>query len=139
MNQKDCTRQLVLVVDDNAHIRNAVRDILNTINVDVIHARNGREGLLQFSAYQDKIDAVVLDIHMPHLNGDDVLTAIRQQDPTMPVLVSSSYMRTDAVVQQLEEQQVTFLRKPYTFRSLITEVEKMLNTAENRSADPVFR
>ena len=130
MISKDSTRSLVLVVDDNAHIRNAIRDILNTVDIDILHARNGREGVTQFQTYREHIDAVVLDIHMPLMNGEEVLAAIRAIDSEVPVLVSSSYGQTEIIAEKVEEKKVRFLRKPYTFRSLKNEVQRMLNSAE---------
>ena len=130
MLTQDNNRSLVLVVDDNAHIRNAIRDILNTVDVDILHARNGREGVTQFQTYREHIDAVVLDIHMPLMNGEEVLDAIRAIDTEVPVLVSSSYGQTEIIAEKVEEKKVRFLRKPYTFSSLKNEVQRMLASAK---------
>ena len=130
MAQRDNGRQLVLVVDDNAHIRSAIRDILKTIEVDIVHARNGREGVSQFGARRAEIDAVVLDIHMPMMNGERVLSEIRKVNPDIPVLISSSYDRSDMINEQIELGQVHYLRKPYTFRSFLSIMQEMLSSSE---------
>ncbi len=66
----------VLVVDDNPVSRELVREVLESPDLEVLEAANGREALLVIS--QALPDLVLLDIRMPELNGFDVLREIRQ-------------------------------------------------------------
>ncbi len=118
---------LVLVIDDEGSVREAVSDILDMIGVAVITAENGREGLAQFQKYQQQIKLIMLDMQMPIMNGEETFKAIRQIDPNVKILFSSGYSESQTLKQFNDFQATTFLQKPYDLDTLITKVEKELN------------
>lgn len=75
----------VLIVDDDAAVRNSVKRVLETANYDVILAGDGQEALEQFAGRA--VDLVILDLNLPARRGWDVFEELTRVDPFMPVVV----------------------------------------------------
>lgn len=71
-------KQKVLVVDDEAIWRQTVAKVLEPMGVEVVFARDGREGLEKLTDLLFELDLVVLDLHMPHLDGRGLLERVRR-------------------------------------------------------------
>ena len=113
-------RNLVLVIDDELHIREALCDILELIGLPTLTACDGREGSAQFVLRRAESGLVILDWMMPVMDGAETLLALRTLDPQVKVLISSG----------LDEQELSqrigrtanlsmpnaFLQKPYKGR-----------------------
>jgi DNA-binding NtrC family response regulator len=119
---------LVLVVDDEEAIREAVRDILELAEIDTVLAANGKEALDLFLQHGEHIGAILLDLRMPIMNGLDTYYAIRQRDPRIPIILSSGYDDALAALDISADRAVSFLRKPYAMDALLTRVQMALTT-----------
>lgn len=71
-------RPRVLVIDDEAIWRSTLARVLEPMGVDVVLARDGREGLQRLTDLLFELDLVVLDLHMPHLDGRGLLERVRR-------------------------------------------------------------
>lgn len=81
--------QKILLVDDEASIQIVYREEFEDEGYEVISAMDGEEGLQKFE--QENPDIVILDIHMPGMNGIEVLRQMKMQKPEIPVILSSAY------------------------------------------------
>jgi len=79
----------ILLVDDEANICFIYSEELRDEGYSVISASNGEEGLRRFE--DENPDLVILDIHMPDMNGIDVLRRMKTQNPAIPVILSSAF------------------------------------------------
>ncbi len=116
----------VLIVDDEEALCTIGQRVLERFGFTVITAADGEEGLERFTARKEEIVAVVLDLTMPRMSGEDVLRAIRQLSPSVRVIITSGY-----TVEELEErfkgEGVTcFLQKPYPTLNLVDTLRKAL-------------
>lgn len=116
---------MILLVDDEAPVREAVVDILQTLDLQVMTAANGQDGLALFKQHQQAITAVLLDMHMPIMNGLETLAAIRQLNPTMPVILSSGYSEDD-FFGNFRDGATVFLQKPYNIDRLVAIVTAVI-------------
>ena len=92
-------------------------------------APNGRDGLRAFRAQEDVIRAVVLDLTMPLLSGDEVLAELRSgpgPGATLPVLLSSGYSSSDVAGNLQRYGPIQFLQKPYSPGELIQKIRACL-------------
>lgn len=117
---------LILVVDDEDAIREAVRDILELAEIDTLSAANGQEAIDLFLGHSRRIGAILLDLRMPVMNGVETYHKIRQLDPNIPIILSSGYDETAASLQLEWDPAVSFLRKPYAIDALLTRVQAAL-------------
>ncbi|WP_038249287.1 hybrid sensor histidine kinase/response regulator [Ghiorsea bivora] len=104
LTEKGC----VLLIDDEPDLRDSIEEILVYHGYKVITASNGVEGLDIWRAQQTDIDAIVMDIVMPNMNGIEMATALRKENPTLPICLTTGY--SQQVVP--EHLHVNLIRKP---------------------------
>lgn len=121
MNEK-----VLLVIDDESTVREAVKDILEMVGIDVLEAGNGVDGLAKFRGNQSSIKAILLDMQMPVMNGEETFHQLRQIDPEVRIIVSSGYNETDTMQHFVGSGLVSFLQKPYDLDQLIATVERVI-------------
>jgi CheY-like chemotaxis protein len=106
----------ILVVDDSMFQRHAVAKVLKEDGYDVIEADNGQTGLERIE--QDKPDAVILDLIMPHCNGFETLEALNRQGNRIPVFVFTADIQLTSRQRCLELGATAFLNKPLNKQEL---------------------
>lgn len=121
---------VVLVVDDDSRVRDAIIDILDLVGVCGIPASNGEEGLELFQENPDSIELVILDLMMPVMNGEDTLRELQSVDPTVKVLVSSGFGEAATVRKMVGNGAVGFLHKPYDLHALISAVKSQFRNPD---------
>ncbi len=121
----------VLVVDDEAAIRRALRPPLAELGFQVTEASRGEEALqlLHAGAY----DVVLLDINMPGIGGIETLRRIRAFAPRLPVLMVTVREGEEEKVEALELGADDYITKPFSIRELIARIR----TAHRRVHAPV--
>jgi CheY-like chemotaxis protein len=75
----------ILVIDDDADVRRALRRILETEGYEVLEAANGKEGVRLFG--ESPCDAVITDLYMPEKEGLETIRELRQTHPELKILV----------------------------------------------------
>ena len=109
---------LVLVVDDEAHVRVVARSMLEHLGYDVLEAEDGYEALDLFRARGAEIACVLLDMTMPQMSGEQVFRSLRGLRDDVPVLLSSGYNEVEATGRFAGKGLAGFLQKPYTLAQL---------------------
>jgi len=117
----------ILVVDDDEAVLELTGEFLERGGLEVIAAGGGREALEILSAEAGaKIDAVVLDLAMPDLDGAETLLEIRRLRPGLPVVVASGFSKDTSAERFPAEAVAAFVRKPYEPDDLIDAVRAAL-------------
>jgi CheY-like chemotaxis protein len=122
----DTTNQaktLVLVIDDEAPVREAITDTLEIIDVQVITAANGLTGIELFTQRQHEIGLVLLDLSMPGLSGGETFVQLQQINHHVPIILSSGYSQDDL---PSHLGNAGFLQKPYNLDQLIKTVRQYI-------------
>jgi two-component system cell cycle sensor histidine kinase/response regulator CckA len=123
-NDADATlRGRVLVVDDELMVRETTSEFLELLGLEAVTVSSGEEGLRVLSEGGASIDAALLDMTMPGINGIETLRRMRGLGWTGPVVLCSGYVLGDTDV---EPRPDAFLRKPYSIRKLQRTLEKLL-------------
>ena len=120
---------VILVVDDEEAVRSVASSTLERCGFTVQTATNGREGLKAYREQENRIRAVVLDLTMPILSGDEVLADLRSggiPGSTVPVLLSSGYSSSDVAGNLQRFGPIHFLQKPYHPGDLIQKIRVCL-------------
>lgn len=121
-------RPRVLVVDDDAGIREIIRTRLQMTSFEVMIARNGNEALQRAASWRP--DAMVLDINMPELDGFGVLERMRRSgQPQPPVMVLTARHAQEDVRRALQLGARDYLTKPFTEAQLAARVGRLLRYA----------
>ncbi len=117
---------LVLVIDDEEAVREAVTDILEFAGFSVITAVDGEKGIELFKAHQQEVDLVLLDLSMPGLNGADTCREIRNIDPDAKIILSSGYDEALVSGQFVGQGLAGFLQKPYNMPLLVQKIQEYI-------------
>ncbi|HEV3259046.1 MAG TPA: PAS domain S-box protein [Gemmataceae bacterium] len=121
-------RETVLLVDDEAIVRNLGRTILQRQGYQVLLAEDGQEAVEIFERDKDRIDLVILDLTMPRLSGQDAFRQMYQIDPGVRVLFSSGYSAEEAA-EGSGDKILGFVNKPYRPQDLAQAVRTALDQA----------
>jgi CheY-like chemotaxis protein len=121
------TSPVVLVVDDEEAIREAVRDILELVEIQSILAANGREAIDLFIEHRQRIKAILLDLRMPVMSGTETYEKLRELDGDIRIILSSGYDEKVSTLNFDADSALKFLRKPYALDALLACVQDALN------------
>jgi two-component system cell cycle sensor histidine kinase/response regulator CckA len=124
-------RRCVLVADDEDQVRDLTIELLAANGFDAIAARHGGEALSLFNAHSDEIDAVLLDLSMPVMDGVMVLGEMQRQKPSVRVVLTSGYDDSESTLATEGSSSVSFLQKPYRAEKLISQLRALIETREN--------
>ena len=120
----------ILVVDDEALVRNLAKFTLERCGYTTELAANGKEGLDAFASRPQDFAAVVLDLTMPVMSGEEVLGHMRQIRPDVPVLLSSGFSEEEALSRFRDKGLAGFLQKPYTATALARKIKQAVRVAQ---------
>jgi PAS domain S-box-containing protein len=116
----------VLVVDDEETVRTLTRRMLERVGFAVLTAEDGRQAVEIFQRVTAEVDLVILDLTMPHLDGEACFRELRMIKPTIKVILSSGYNEQDVVNLFAGKGLAGFIQKPYTNEELIAKVREVL-------------
>ena len=116
----------VLVVDDEADVRQSVRMILTKAGYDVIEAEDGEEGVKQAKSGDNPLmlNAIICDLQMPKLGGMEAIPFFRAQFPSCPVIVLSGTGTVENASILFKQGVIEFLSKPVDKQLLLAAVKK---------------
>ncbi|MDZ7893122.1 MAG: response regulator [Rhodoferax sp.] len=125
----------ILVVDDSLAVRQLTVSVLRRQGYDVLEAGDGREGL--DTALREQPDVILCDIHMPILDGWDVVREARSSEAlgTTPILMLTSDNDRVSVRRAMAAGADDYLTKPWTQNELISAVVLLLEKASRHRAD----
>jgi FixJ family two-component response regulator len=114
------TRSLITIVDDEEPIRKALRRLLRSAGMDVDTFPSGVEFLESLATRRP--DCVVLDLHMPAVNGFEVLAQLAESGMNLPVVVITGHDSDDTRQLALARLPVAYLRKPVNDQALLDAI-----------------
>jgi DNA-binding NtrC family response regulator len=115
---------VILVIEDKESMAQMLSAALQAEGHQVIVARDGREGLQKFK--ESKLDIVVSDLKLPHKSGLEVLEAIKEHNPLIPVILMTAYGTIETAVKAVKEGAYDFITKPFDPDHLIHLINKAL-------------
>jgi len=115
----------ILVIDDEATMRDSCRQALSRNGNRVEVAEDGLKGLAMLA--KESFDLIILDLKMPGLSGMDVLKKIKDSDPEAMVIVITGYATVESAVEAMKRGAYDFIPKPFTPDSLRVIVKRALD------------
>jgi two-component system, cell cycle sensor histidine kinase and response regulator CckA len=116
----------VLLVDDDDTVRLVGKAILQRFGFTVLTACDGAEGVEMFRDHAKEIDAVILDMTMPNLNGEEAFNAMNDIRPGVRALLSSGYSEQEATSKFSGYGLAGFIQKPYMANDLVEKVAQVV-------------
>ncbi len=121
------TPKSVLIIDDEASVREVATDILAEQGYRVIAAASGAEGIDLFRTNCQDVGVVLLDLKMPGMNGKETFHELKKIQPELKIIFTSGYSEAEVSTLTQEFDRITFLSKPYTVKTLTNQIYQMLS------------
>ncbi len=121
----------ILVVDDEAAMRDLLRIVLEKERHEVLTANDGVTGLSLASSRD--VDLVISDIKMPGLDGVGLLAGLRQQGHTMPVIMITAYAESESAIQAMKQGAYDYLTKPFKMDEIKLVIRRALTEAARQA------
>jgi two-component system, response regulator FlrC len=127
--------QSILVVEDDAGLREALQDTLLLAHYQVVVADSAEQALLLLK--QHKVQLVVSDVQMQGVSGLSLLKTLREQYPQLPVLIMTAYATIQAAVEAIQLGAIDYLAKPFSTEVLLNTVSRYVSAEPVNSIEPV--
>ncbi|HEY4047701.1 MAG TPA: response regulator transcription factor [Acidobacteriaceae bacterium] len=118
----------VLLVDDEAAIRRALRTALNELGFETVEASRGEEALHLIRT--NSFDAVLLDVRMPGMGGLKTLIRLRTLAPRLPILMLTVQDAEEDKVEALEAGADDYITKPFSIRECIARIRAAVRRSQ---------
>lgn len=119
--------EVILVVEDDLHVRSTVRSSLEYYGYTVVEAADGEEALRLSALFNTRPDLLLTDLVMPNVTGRELIEALAMEGRLPKVLLMSGYT-DDAVLQRASPAKLyPFIKKPFTHEELAAKVRELLD------------
>ncbi len=133
-------KERILIVEDDAAMRELLEEVLAEADFEVVTAANGRFALAHVENEQEEIDLVLTDLQMPELKGDELLAKVRQTRIETPVVVITAFGSVENAVEMVKRGAYSYLTKPFATKDLLEIVRAALaQTAPSRAQVRLLR
>ncbi len=122
--QTPSSAPVILIIDDEAAIRESLQTLLEFEGYQVESAATGEEGLLRLA--ERSYDLVLLDYALPDRNGLEVLEEIRERDPQYAVILITAYGTVENAVKAIQGGAANFVQKPWNNEKLLADVRNAI-------------
>lgn len=116
----------ILIIDDEKLVCTIASEILSTAGYSPITANSGEEGIRLYKQHHQTIKAVFLDMAMPQLSGQQVYVELEKIHPNIPTIIISGNSEDIRILELVQNHNVAFLEKPFSFTSLTSVLQKIL-------------
>ncbi|MEH1942147.1 MAG: PAS domain S-box protein [Nostoc sp.] len=117
--------ELILVVDDEVAITQIAKTTLEIHNYKVLTAQNGIEAIALYTEHKDEIRLVLIDIMMPLMGGETVISTLQTINPQVQIIAMSGLASSEALVQTTGVEIQGFLAKPFTPKQLLNFAQRI--------------
>ncbi|MBL0169122.1 MAG: PAS domain S-box protein [Gemmatimonadaceae bacterium] len=116
----------ILLVDDDAMLRESARRMLDRQGHRVLAAASGSDALALLESSADALSILVTDLTMPGMGGMELIAAVQQRYPQLPIVAISGFSMDEFARRELDARQVTFLGKPFDANGIALALKRAL-------------
>ncbi|MES2663027.1 MAG: sigma-54 dependent transcriptional regulator [Pseudomonadota bacterium] len=113
---------VVLVVEDDEALRDAILITLEAENIAVIGVENATEALRVIDT--QAINMIITDVQLPDFTGKELLKVVKKTHPTIPILLMTAYSTIEDAVNSIRDGAVDYIAKPFSRENLINKVHQ---------------
>lgn len=123
----DWSNKVFLVAeDDDVHFR-YIKEILASTKAKLIWAKNGKEALMIYHTMK-RFDLAIVDIHMPVMDGFELIKKLKELEPSMPVIVQAAYKMSNEKERSIDAGCDDYLPKPINPNEFLNSIKKFIST-----------
>ncbi len=117
----------LLLVEDETFIADMLVKWLSRLGATILIAQNGRDGVGLMLENPNRVGAVIADLRLPDMTGDDMCARLRELHPRLPVLISSGRYQREAEESLARTGPTSFIQKPYPLEDVFEKLQKLLS------------
>jgi len=125
-NQIDWTGVTILVAEDEEVNFRFLEIVLKRTNAKVIRAKNGKDAIEKYKAFEKEITIILMDIQMPILNGYEAIRIIRQENSTIPIIAQTAFAMSGEKEKTITAGCNNYISKPIKPDVLISMIDSFL-------------
>lgn len=111
--------QMVLIVDDEANIRDLLKMVLRKSNFQLIEAANGADAMVKVNELKDSLNFIITDMHMPQMDGLELVRRVKQLLPEIPIIVMTGRLEADEQEQIQAQNVAAIIEKPFSRKAIL--------------------
>ncbi|AFI31553.1 sigma-54-dependent transcriptional regulator [Borrelia crocidurae] len=127
----------LLVADDEKNIREGIATYLEEEGYFVFTASDGEEALETIQ--NEKIDAIISDLRMPQISGEELLKIVKDRNPNIPFIILTAHGTVDSAVDAMREGAYDFLTKPVDLERLLLIIKRALKKRNDKTQQNVLQ
>ncbi|HEX9114026.1 MAG TPA: sigma-54 dependent transcriptional regulator, partial [Nitrospirota bacterium] len=127
----------ILIVEDKESMLDMLKQTLEGEGYNIITARDGAEGIKKLA--DERIGVVLTDLKLPKKDGFEVLRAVKQESPLLPVIVMTAFGTIETAVKAVKEGAYDFLTKPFDTDHLLVLIKRGLDTTRLAAENILLR
>ena len=127
----------VFIVDDDQAVRNSLRLLFKTVNIDAVTFESGDAFLHEYDS--DWHGCILLDIRMPGISGLEVQKTLRERGNTLPVIFITGHGDVPMAVEAMQLGAFDFVQKPFRDQELVDRVSQALNQGQQQQETALHR
>jgi DNA-binding NtrC family response regulator len=120
--------ETVLLTEDDEMVRALTNRVLSAYGYDVLEASNGNAAISIAERHPNSIHLLITDIVMPGMNGRELADRLKKAQPGLKVLFMSGYTDKAIVHQQVLDEKMPFIQKPFGPQALVDKVREVLDS-----------
>jgi len=114
----------ILIIEDRESMARMLKETIEAAGYKTVIAEDGQEGIRRFR--EEKVDLVLTDLKLPKKDGIAVLSAVREENPLVPVIIMTAYGTIDIAVKAIKDGAFDFITKPFDTDHLLLLIKKAL-------------
>ena len=126
----------ILVVEDDANLREALMDTLQLADYSVIAANNAEDALKKLAEHDD-LRMIISDVNMGAMSGHDLLREVKTNYPHIPMMLITAYASISQSVDAIKNGAVDYLVKPFAPNILVETIARHLGVAQLQGDEPI--
>lgn len=126
-------KRIILVIEDDAAIRQGIVDALSFVGYKTREAADGKTGLAE--AVQSPCDLILLDLVLPKMGGLAILEEVRKSRPSLPIIILTARGEESDRVQGLNLGADDYVVKPFSVKELLARIQALLRRTPERPSD----
>ena len=115
----------ILYAEDEKSLREITLNILKGFTKKQYVAENGLQGLELFKTHEEEIDLIITDVNMPHMNGLEMIKAIKEINPNIPIIVATAFSNTEYLLEAIDIGVDKYILKPIDYNNLNETIYKV--------------
>ena len=119
--------ETILVVDDDEVVREATKEVLESIGYRVLEAIDGEDAIRQFEANREVISLIITDVVMPKIGGVKAIEQIKEIDPDVKAIYSTGYNKDQIMQGEIPTSEFPILTKPFVVEDLSRVIREQLD------------